>query len=243
MQIARIQQTLDRALPFAQSYTSDVSGFFLKNPKGDQPVQGNLVLVFLLNHFVKLFFGLIEREVLPLNRYERSQAADQVGNMAVNIFASPKYFAEGSYSFIDLLWAKYHTKIPLLFGVRAGAQDDLTTAWTSVFASITLRDFRNSRALPKNPAPARLYWEALARILNTPTDKQTLVHYQMLTGLLHETAIPRFIAFYGQIGIVTLRHALFEWTKTAPSNAGAQKEAEALRMVSAVFENELHLKL
>ncbi|CAK3891648.1 hypothetical protein DOTSEDRAFT_68124 [Lecanosticta acicola] len=242
--IQRVQQTLDRGASLSAAYTADVSGFFYKNPKGPgEPIQGNLVLLFLLNHFVKLFFGIIEREVLPLPPHERSHAADHVGNMAVQVFATPKYWAEGNYTFIDILWAKFHKKLPLLFGVRGGQQDELIIPWASCFASITLRDFRNSRALPKNPAPARLYWEALARILNTPTERQTLIHYQIIQGLLHQTAIPRFIAFYGQIGILTLKHALFEFPKTAPANKGAQREANAIRNLAVVFDNDLHLKL
>ncbi|OTA24814.1 hypothetical protein BTJ68_13327 [Hortaea werneckii EXF-2000] len=140
-------------------------------------------LLYLLSRFAKSAIAQLIQEAGM-----ETETADGVGVLLVTIFSVPAYRWNGQ-SLIDVLWAKYHVVCPPLFGItgsqntpagrkRLGWWTENSTFITEAihyqrmrglgagFSALTLRDF--SRSANPNPAPNRLWWEALARILNLP---------------------------------------------------------------------------
>lgn len=146
----------------------------------------------------------MEANLQPLPPTEMGAAADNFGIILATLFADPKYRVDG-HSFADIMWSKYYQQCPILFGVRKPPKRPVPCL-VAGFASLTLRDFSKNRN--PNPFPSRLFWEAVARVVNTPPASQTTIHYQILHMLFNPAFVPRFIQFYGKAGMVALRHAL-----------------------------------
>ncbi|KAF2722563.1 GLE1-domain-containing protein [Polychaeton citri CBS 116435] len=99
------------------------------------------------------------------------------------------------------------------------------------FASITLRNF--SKAKISNPAPNRLYWEALARLSNCPANEITLSLMVVLKNLV-DGHIPRFISIYGHAAIVALRCALVDFPRRIETTMGGKNVPSQLKAVQAM---------
>lgn len=232
----------------------------------DGPVSG--LMIYLLNILVKKIVAQLGYEA-AIN----PAIADPIGVMALTVFASPKYQING-VAFMDLMWAKYHRACPVLFGITApestnagrkllgwAQEDDDRTGnkiWVKAeahygrmrglaagYAAFTLRDF--SKSAKKNPVPNRLYWEAIARIVNTPPQHQIASQYAVLKALIDVTFIPRFINFFGRAAFAAMHTAFIEFPKTATAQAranldfnGCVKSVESMPMI---LDRDLHLCL
>lgn len=232
-----------------------------QQPPGASP-QGPACLLFLLNHFAKNIVGqfISESAVDP-------KSAEPIGVLAVTIFARPQYLFNGQ-SLIDILWAKYHKRCPLLFGIsgsertrqgraRLGWQLDVSTgqyvrdqehydrmSGLGVgFAAITLRDFSKSKNA--NPAPNRTYWQSLARILNTPAQETQPTHFIVLKAMI-DLYVPRIMSLFGGAGLAVLRQALVVF----PNERGPQDEKGrkvpavlAVQAMPMVLQRDFHITL
>jgi nucleoporin GLE1 len=207
---------------------------------GVGPVPG--LLVYLLNILAKKIVAQLSFEAAIDHA-----AAEPIGVLALSIFADAKFQING-VSFFDMIWAKYHRACPVLFGITASeateagrklvgwAQEDTdrgARTWVSAdahysrqcglaagFAAFTLRDF--SRSSKKNPVPNRLYWAAVARLVNTPPRQQIASQYAVLRALLDATFLPRFLQFFGDAALAALRTAMIDF----PARATAQARAD-----------------
>lgn len=259
-QTEEIVQHLDAASRVTEP-SIDVTQYLVQNhqPPGAS-TQGPAVLVFLLNHFAKSIVNQFALE----GAFE-SKIADVIGVLAVTVFARPQYLFNGQ-SLIDLLWAKYHQRCPVLFGIsgsertQAGRMkigwameggafvtpDEHYTRMTGLgagFAALTLRDF--SRSKNANPAPNRIYWESMARILNTPASEVSATHCVVLKAMI-VNFVPRIIGMFGGAGVAVLRQALIVF----PEEKGPQDEKRkklpsvtALQSMPVLLQRDLHLTL
>lgn len=190
--------------------------------------------------------------------------ADPLGILTAVIFSKPEYQFHG-LPLIDMFWAKYHRCCPPLFGIygpqatsagrarlgwmreagyaattghylREDAFFQRLTGLGAGFSAVALRDF--SRAKAANPAPNRLWWEALARILNTPPAHVQPAHFVVLKGML-EHAIPRAIALFGGAGKAVVRQALVVFPQTKADDP----QAKALAAIASVMLAKHHSTL
>ncbi|RMZ04085.1 hypothetical protein D0860_06523 [Hortaea werneckii] len=187
-------------------------------------------LLYLLSRFAKSAIAQLIQEAGM-----ETETADGVGVLLVTIFSVPAYRWNGQ-SLIDVLWAKYHVVCPPLFGIT-GSQNTPQGRkrlgwWTenavflseelhyqrmrglgAGFSALTLRDF--SRSANPNPAPNRLWWEALARILNLPPGQPQLTHYVLVKALLADH-VPRILQIFAAAGKAVVRKATAEFPQKGP---------------------------
>ena len=245
----------------------DITQYLVTNnqPTDATTTHGPAVLLFLLNHFAKSIIAQFIQEA-----GSDPKAADYIGVLAVTVFARPQYLFNGQ-SLIDILWARYHRECPVLFGGARGGDERtrdgrLKLGWAqnrderetfvkseehyvrqtglgAGFAALTLRDF--SRSKNANPAPNRLFWQAMARILDTPGSQAQPTHFVVLRAMV-DNSVPRIIATFGGAGLALLRQAVVIF----PERRGPQDEkgkklpaVMALRNLADVLERDLHLTL
>ncbi len=189
------------------------------------------------------------------------KSVDPIGVIAVSIFARDE-FRWRNMSFIDIMIAKFRVNCPVLFGTRGnehteegrarlGWRKDGNGGWISEqdhndrmvglgagFASISLRDF--SRSTLMNPWPASNYWQAMARIVCTPSDETSTTQYVVLKAMI-DNYERKIINFFGSMGKVALRTALIDF----PSNALVHNAAvDSLGVLADKLERDdgLHLR-
>lgn len=149
---------------------------------------------------------------------------------------------------IDILLAKFRIVCPVLFGYRGsekteqgrarlgwwkdsgrwiGEQQhmDRMTGLGAGFAAISLRKFAASKK--QNPYPARHYWTAMARIVNTPAVEISNTQCIVLKAMI-ENYEGKFIDAYGSAAVVALRTALVEFPARAPTKGAAVHSLEVL---------------
>ncbi|KAI7478644.1 hypothetical protein KC351_g8045 [Hortaea werneckii] len=198
-----------------------------------------------------------------------TETADGVGVLLVTIFSVPNYRWNGQ-SLIDVLWAKYHVVCPPLFGITGNQKTvagrkrlgwwvdgdgDTANAFISDelhyqrmrglgagFSALTLRDF--SRSANPNPAPNRLWWESLARILNLPLGHPQLTHYVLVKALLADH-IPRILQIFASAGKAVIREATGEFPQKGPrkENGMPFSEVTALDSLPATLASKQGLSL
>ncbi|RMY75713.1 hypothetical protein D0862_13880 [Hortaea werneckii] len=187
-------------------------------------------LLYLLSRFAKSAIAQLIQEAGM-----ETETADGVGVLLVTIFSVPNYRWNGQ-SLIDVLWAKYHVVCPPLFGITGSQttpQGRKRLGWWTEnavflseelhyqrmrglgagFSALTLRDF--SRSANPNPAPNRLWWEALARILNLPPGHPQLTHYVLVKALLADH-VPRILQIFAAAGKAVIRKATAEFPQKGP---------------------------
>ena len=255
-----IIQHLDAATQVSE-LSIDVTQYLVENRQPpDANKQGPACLVFLLNHFAKNIINQFLRESAV-----DAKTADAIGVLAVTIFARPQYLFNGQ-SLIDVLWAKYHKTAPILFGINGNEATkegrarlgwkldqgafvseqehyDRTSGLGAGFAAITLRDFSKSKN--SNPAPNRIYWICLARILNTPANETQPTHFVVLKAMI-DNYVPRILSLFGGAGLAVLRQALMyvpnEKAKTSV-NGKAAPAVTALQAMAMILQRDLDLTL
>lgn len=255
-----IVQILDTASAVAEP-SINVTQYLVQNHQpANASNQGPAVLLFLLNHFAKKIVSQFISESAV-----DSKSADVIGVLAVTVFARPQYLFNGQ-SLIDLLWAKYHKCCPVLFGITGSERTQtgrMKLGWKmedgsfirdqehfsrmsglgAGFAALSLRDFSKSRNA--NPVPNRIYWESLARILNTPAQEVQPTHFVVLKAMI-ENYVPRIIATFGGAGLAVLRQALIEFPREKGSQDDKGRKIPAVTAVQGmpmILQRDLHLTL
>ncbi|RMY96128.1 hypothetical protein D0861_00261 [Hortaea werneckii] len=221
-------------------------------------------LLYLLSRFAKSAISQLIQEAGM-----ETETADGVGVLLVTIFSVPNYRWNGQ-SLIDVLWAKYHVVCPPLFGITGNQKTvagrkrlgwwvdgdgDTANAFISDelhyqrmrglgagFSALTLRDF--SRSANPNPAPNRLWWETLARILNLPPGHPQLTHYVLVKALLADH-IPRILQIFASAGKAVIRKATGEFPQKGPrrENGMPFSEVTALDSLPATLASKQGLSL
>ncbi|KAK4203756.1 putative nucleoporin GLE1 [Triangularia verruculosa] len=215
-----------------------------------QPVQGALhnepalpsLFLYLLNVFSK---GAISQFINEASA--RPETADPVGVCVAATISEPDFLWRGK-SMIDILLAKFRIVCPVLFGYRGNEGTkpgrtalgwwmdggifieeqqhmDRMTGLGAGFAAISLRKFAASKK--QNPFPARHYWTAMARIVNTPAAEISNTQCIVLKAMI-ENYEGKFIDAYGSAAIVALRTALIEFPARAPKKHAAVTSLEVL---------------
>jgi nucleoporin GLE1 len=265
-----VENILDAAGQVQPQPMVDASQFVVNNPGNAVSGPASGITVYLLN--------ILAKKIVAQFGYEAAinpASADPIGIMAVATFANVKYQING-IPLIDILWAKYHRACPPLFGINApestddgrkklgwAQEDDERTGkrvWVSGeahysrmrglaagFAALTLRDF--SKSTKKSPVPNRLYWEAVARIVNMKAipQQQTASQYAVLKGLTDVTFIPRAIDFWGKIVMAILHAAFVELPRSATtqnrSNVNFNGCLKQLESMPEILQRDLSISL
>ena len=238
----------------------DITQFIVENHQPpDAPKEGPARLLYLLHHFAKSIVRQIvaEASVDP-------EIGNAIGILAVTVFARPNYLFNGQ-SLIDILWAKYHKRCPALFGIsgnEATVQGRLRIGWDRSgedlppdqyysgirglgvgFANITLRSF--AKSANRNPAPNRIFWQAMARILNTPSNQVQPTHFELLKAIVEHTS-PRIKDIFGGAGIALIRQAVMVFPakhEASVKNPAAKSTAIALKALPRILAQKHQLQL
>ena len=127
--------------------------------------------------------------------------------------------------------------------VRDQEHYDRNSGLGAGFAAMTLRDFSKSKN--RNPAPNRIYWESLARILNTPAGEVQSTHCVVLKAMIAHS-VPRVLSMFGGAGLAALRQALVYFpNEKGPVDESGKKVPAAVALVAMplVLQRELCLTL
>ena len=224
----RIFGVLDAAAQVAQP-SIDITQYLVENRQPpNASTQGPAALLYLLNWFSKDVMKQLQTEAGA-----DTKTANAIGILAIQVFSRPAYLFNGQ-SLIELLWAKFHKVCPTLFGIfgqedtRAGRE---RVGWlkeggaylepslfygrlaglAAGFAAITLRDY--SRSQQTNPAPNWIFWESMARILNTPANEVQPMQFVLVKAMIENSA-ERIIKIWGAAGVGLLRQALIAFPST-----------------------------
>ncbi|KAK5734872.1 hypothetical protein LTR17_008644 [Elasticomyces elasticus] len=221
--LSKIEATLQKAATM-QGPMVDIREYLLSADQTalanatPQQAQYPAILLYLLHQFAKRTI----RQLIAEGGAD-TEVCDPIGIIIVQIFARPDYQWQG-HSLIDLLWAKYHVFCPQLFGIRAqeGVGEEYfrrTTGLAAGFSAITLRDFSKSKN--RNPAPNTLWWESMARILNSTTPQTT--HFVILKAAITDF-VPRIVQLFGGAGKALIKNAVRVFPgkgpKTVPKRPG-----------------------
>ncbi|KAK1067393.1 hypothetical protein LTR74_006438 [Friedmanniomyces endolithicus] len=162
------------------------------------------ILLYLLHQFAKRTI----RQLIAEGGAD-TEVCDPIGIILVQVFARPDYQWR-EHSLIDLLWAKYHSLCPQLFGIRVqeGEGEEYfrrVTGLAAGFSAVTLRDFSKSRN--RNPAPNTLWWESTARILNLSATQTQMTHFVILKASITDF-VPRILQLFGGAGKAVIKNAV-----------------------------------
>lgn len=242
-----------------QSQLVDPSNFVLE-PRN--PIQGAThndtslpsLFIYLLNIFAKAAISQFVNEASA-----RPETADPVGVCIAAAFSEPDFLWRG-VSMIDILLAKFRIVCPVLFGYRGSEKTeqgrqrlgwwkdsgrwipeqqhmDRMTGLGAGFAAISLRKFAQSKK--QNPFPARHYWAAMARIVNTPPAEISNTQCIVLKAMVQNYE-SKFIEFYGNAAVAALRTALIEFPARAPEKSSA---VNSLQVLSQLLKRDTGLIL
>lgn len=239
---------------------TDVTQFLVDNKQpSDAPREYPAQLLYLLNHFSKCIIRQIIAEV-SLD----PAIGNPIGILAVSVFARPNYHFNG-HSLIDIFWAKYHKRCPVLFGISGNEQtaqgrmrigwhrngDDLAPDQYYLgirglgmgFANITLRSFANSKN--KNPAPSWIFWQGIARVLNIAASEVQPTHFELLKAVI-EHCTEKMIKVFGSAAIAMIRHATTTFPALHESSLqtpAARSSAVALKSLPHILQQKYQLPL
>ncbi|KAK3297462.1 GLE1-like protein-domain-containing protein [Chaetomium fimeti] len=230
-----------------QSQLMDPSNFVLE-PRN--PIEGGAnndatlpsIFLYLINIFAKAAIAQFINEAGA-----RPETADPVGVCVAATLSEPDFLWRGT-SLIDIMLAKFRIVCPVLFGYRGSEKTeqgrqrlgwwkdsgrwvpeqqhmDRMTGLGAGFASISLRNFAMSKKT--NPLPPRVYWTAMARIINTPPAEISDTQCVVLKAMV-ESYEQKFIEFYGTAAIAALRTALLDFPARAPQKSAAVNSLEVL---------------
>ena len=230
-----------------QSQLIDV-GNFVFEPRN--PVQGAShnddqlpsLFLYLLNIFAKAAIAQFINEAGA-----RPETADPVGVCIAATFSDPDFHWRG-VSLIDILLAKFRRVCPVLFGYRGNEKTeqgrerlgwwkengkwvaeqqhmDRMTGLGAGFAAVALRKFAMSKK--ENPYPARNYWAAMAKIVNTPASEISSTQCVVLKSMIQNYE-QKFIDFYGTAALAALRLCLVDFPARATEKSAAVSSLEVL---------------
>ncbi|TPX08190.1 uncharacterized protein E0L32_001914 [Thyridium curvatum] len=258
--IAKIVELLREALRNqVQSQLIDPGMFVLESrapvPGETNEPQRSSLFLYLMNIFCKAVISQFINEASA-----NPKQADAIGMVAAKIFSDVEFLWRGK-SLIDMLIAKYRVVCPVLFGFRGndkmeqarlrvgwrkeGGQwipeqvhGDRMTGLGAGFAALTLRDFSKAKA-KKNPWPPSVYWTAMARIINTPTEEISKTQCYVLKAMIANYE-QKFMLCYGTAAVAALRCALIDFPARIPEKSSAR---DALPVVATSLRMETGLRL
>lgn len=203
------------------------------------------LLIYLLNIFSKAIIAQLVAEagVTP-------KSAGPLGVLTAQIFSIDAFIYKGC-PMIDIMLAKYHVLCPVLWGFYGSESNDTGKAalgwWREEpngpfvsrqvheermiglgagFAAIALRDF--SKTTRQNPLPNTHFWKALAMVVNVSPAEVQDTHLTVLAAMLQFSA-QRIVGFWGDLGLLTLHHAIVTFPATLPRKSSARSSVEILR--------------
>lgn len=253
-QIKVIKETWQWAQTFFPTEVIDINEVRVE-PVPPTPVTKGLV--YIINHTTKAIIKQMGIDAVADPKY-----ADVIGVVTAQIFSGTTQLS-GGHAMSDIFLAKFNKVHPVLFGKvgsEKGAEALKALGWDTsqfskdqafprfigmsrCFAAITLRDFSRAKT-QVNPFPNRLFWEAVARILNTPTQDQMVLQYVTLQGLLDPEYIGKFIRHYGNMALAVLRVAVKDFPERRPQdNNTIRQQAQALSSFYDRYELECNLHL
>jgi len=216
----------------------DPSAFMLSkpNPSPNAKYNGDTVPIQFI-YFLNLFAKAITAQLLvEVGEGTNPEKADQIGIMAVSVFANLELLWRGT-SMIDILMARIRKLAPAIFGLRGNEKTEEGRArlgwkrygpnWAEKenhlarmfglgagYAAITLRNFANSSKL-KHPFPPYHYWQTMASIVSTPPEQASSTQYAILQGMTSGVYEGKFLAIYGSAARAALRIALVDFPSQA----------------------------
>lgn len=236
----KIRSTLNEASTLQQQPQVDLTPYLAADMPPElasSPVTIGLAQIYLLHFFAKAVISqfVTEAGVSP-------KAAEPIGTVAIRIFAANDFKWQG-ISLMDILLAKFHAVCPVLFGMypkgpsaKKQKQGEALTGLGAGFAALSLRDFGKSTIT--NPFPPSNFWQAVARITNTPPSDTTQAHSIVLKAMIENHAA-KFIKFFGQAAIAALRKAVVDFPKHAPKSVASS----ALATLQTTLRRDVHLTL
>lgn len=186
--------------------------------------------IYLLNIFAKA----IVKQIMSAG--PNSQVIQPLGLAANVVLADSKVTWQG-LPLSDFVLAKLHKTIPVLFGIKGNEQTEQGRAilgwareggtkkgpwakqqtaaeqWLNLgagLAALSLRAFPTRLNISVVPFPPQIYWECMARLLNTPPDERYQAHYTIVQGMIEYSA-PNLIKIFGQMGKALIRTALVSY--------------------------------
>ncbi|KAF7191370.1 hypothetical protein HII31_07393 [Pseudocercospora fuligena] len=249
-----IKETWQWAQSFFPNETIDINEVRVE-PVPPVPVTKGLV--YIINHTTKAIIKQMSIDAVADPKY-----ADVIGVVTAQIFSGTTQLS-GGHAMSDTFLAKFNKVHPVLFGKvgsEKGAEALKGLGWDTsqfnkdqafprfvgmsrCFAAITLRDFSRAKT-QVNPFPNRLFWEAVARILNTPSQDQMVLQYVTLQGLLDPEYIGKFIRHYGNMALAVLRVAVKDFPERRPQdNNTIRQQAQVLSSFCDRYELECNLHL
>lgn len=260
LQMKAIVSYLDAAAKTKQPMI-DITQYLVQNeqPQG-APKEGPGQLLYLLNILAKL---IIKQFMLEAGL--EAEVGNSLGVLLATVFARKEYLFNGQ-SLIDIVWAKFHKRCPALFGIhgdertlegrarigweRTGEKLTHGMYYTGIrglgigFANITLRSFAKSQN--QNPAPNRLFWQAMARLLNTPAEEVQPTHFELLKGIIDSCA-PRMVGIYGPAALALIRQAVFQFPrkleKARNQSAPAHEKANSFEAIPQQLAQDFNISL
>ncbi|EAS31498.3 RNA export mediator Gle1 [Coccidioides immitis RS] len=203
------------------------------------------LLIYLLNIFAKAIIAQLVAEagVTP-------KCAGPLGVLTAQVFSMDAFVYKGC-SMIDILLAKYHVVCPVLWGfygsestqtgktalgwwrdepdgpfVSRQVHEERMIGLGAGFAAISLRDF--SKTSRQNPLPNTHFWKALSIIVNVPPEEIQDTHLTVLGAMLKFSA-QRVVGFWGDLGLLALRHAIVTFPSSLSKKSSARSSVEILR--------------
>jgi nucleoporin GLE1 len=216
-----------------------------------------IMFIYLLNSLAKAAISQFAQEASS-----NPKAADPIGILVVKIFSLPGFHWRGK-SLIDIVIAKFRVVLPVVFGIRGNDNTEEGRArvgwrrvdgqWTTEqdhqdrmvglaagYASISLRDFSNTKARLTNPYPPTHYWQAMATISSTPAQEQSVTQYIVLRAMT-EFYEARFLTFYGDFAKAALKAALVEFPNRSTLSSTAA--VSSLKVLADKLKRDMGLDL
>ncbi|KMU78857.1 hypothetical protein CISG_07374 [Coccidioides immitis RMSCC 3703] len=178
------------------------------------------------------------------------KCAGPLGVLTAQVFSMDAFVYKGC-SMIDILLAKYHVVCPVLWGfygsestqtgktalgwwrdepdgpfVSRQVHEERMIGLGAGFAAISLRDF--SKTSRQNPLPNTHFWKALSIIVNVPPEEIQDTHLTVLGAMLKFSA-QRVVGFWGDLGLLALRHAIVTFPSSLSKKSSARSSVEILR--------------
>ncbi|KAF2401417.1 GLE1-domain-containing protein [Trichodelitschia bisporula] len=220
----------------------------------NENAQVSASLVFLLNMLSKTAI----RQFINSGAVTTFDPIEPIGITVSMIFSRAGFRFHG-YSLMDIFLAKYHFACPVLFGIYGpertptgmrrlgwyesegefiGRQEhnERMAGLAAGWSAITLRNYLKTKHV--NCLPPWVFWQTLARIVNTPKHQVTQTHFVVLRGLL-ERNFEMFHTMYQDFALIALRRAVVDFPNSVPKNTAA----DGVMVLRDVIESRLKVRL
>ncbi|PLN83803.1 GLE1-domain-containing protein [Aspergillus taichungensis] len=246
-QLQEIRATLEKASAIPEP-SVDIRQFLAFPPDNIANSDDNKVpalLIYALNIFSKSLISSLITEA-SINHGH----AEPVGIVAAQIFSSDAFIYKGCHM-VDILWAKYRTICPALWGFHGSekteggrralgwwrdgpggpyiseqAHADRMTALGAGYSALTLRNF--GKTPRKNPFPNTMFWMTMHKILSIPPAEIQETHLILLSAMLKSSA-ERIVGFFGHVGLALMRQAIVDLPNALPRQSMGVNQLKLLK--------------